>query len=312
MLTDSMLSPGAAPVTWNARCTTTSAWRNASRSISASRTSPRRYFVFVQPCAAGSNGCRATPVTCATRSSASSRGIRPRPQGAGHAGHRDRQVRPCLRCHQLSPSRVGHFAKNTAAGCCATGARSPQVPGPSPMSAAILAAYAAVWERVTDVVETVRVAADDVKRDIMDRLKPLDAVFVDAEDEDKNTSMAIASIAVFEGPAPSHEEVMALIADRLPFLPRYRQKLRTVPFRLGPPVWVDDPDFDLGYHIRRTALPEPGEYRQLADLMAARDVAPARPRSSALGVLGGGRSRQGSLGTDLQGAPLHDRRGRRH
>jgi diacylglycerol O-acyltransferase / wax synthase len=102
----------------------------------------------------------------------------------------------------------------------------------------------------------------------MDRLKPLDAMFIDAEDEDENTSMAIASIAVFQGPAPSHEEVMALVGDRLPFLSRYRQKLRTVPFRLGRPVWVDDPDFDLGYHIRRTALPEPGEYRQLADLMA--------------------------------------------
>jgi WS/DGAT/MGAT family acyltransferase len=102
----------------------------------------------------------------------------------------------------------------------------------------------------------------------MDRLKPLDAVFVDAEDEDENTSMAIASIAVFQGPAPAHKEVMALIAERLPLVPRYRQKLRTVPFRLGRPVWVGDPDFDLGYHIRRTALPEPGEYRQLSDLMA--------------------------------------------
>jgi diacylglycerol O-acyltransferase len=93
-------------------------------------------------------------------------------------------------------------------------------------------------------------------------------MFVDAEDEDENTSMAIASIAVFQGPAPAYKEVMALIADRLPLVPRYRQKLRTVPFRLARPVWVDDPDFDLGYHIRRTALPEPGEYRQLADLMA--------------------------------------------
>jgi diacylglycerol O-acyltransferase / wax synthase len=107
-----------------------------------------------------------------------------------------------------------------------------------------------------------------VKKDIMDRLKTLDAVFVDAEDEDENTSMAIASIAVFQGPAPAHKEVMALIAERLPLVPRYRQKLRAVPFRLGRPVWVDDPDFDLGYHVRRTALPEPGEYRQLADLMA--------------------------------------------
>jgi WS/DGAT/MGAT family acyltransferase len=102
----------------------------------------------------------------------------------------------------------------------------------------------------------------------MDRLEPLDALFVDAEDEDKNTSMAIASIAVFEGPVPSHQEVLAVIADRLALVPRYQQKLRTVPFRLGRPVWVDDPDFDLRYHIRRAALPEPGEDQQLADLIA--------------------------------------------
>ena len=102
----------------------------------------------------------------------------------------------------------------------------------------------------------------------MDRLNPLDAVFVDAEDADRHTSMAIASIAVFEGPAPSQEEVLAYLAGRLPLVPRYRQKLRTVPFRLGRPVWVDDPDFDLRYHVRRTALPAPGGDRELAELMA--------------------------------------------
>jgi WS/DGAT/MGAT family acyltransferase len=102
----------------------------------------------------------------------------------------------------------------------------------------------------------------------MEKLKPLDALFIDAEDEDKNTSMAIASIAVFEGPPLSQEELTAQVTDRLPLLPRYRQKLRMVPFRLGRPVWVDDPDFDLSYHIRRTALPEPGGDQQLADLMA--------------------------------------------
>ncbi len=101
----------------------------------------------------------------------------------------------------------------------------------------------------------------------MDKLTPLDALFVDAEDEDENTSMAIASIAVFEGPVPSHDESLALIAARLPSMPRYRQKLRTVPFRLGRPVWVDDPDFDIRYHIRRTALPEPGGDQQLAELI---------------------------------------------
>jgi len=102
----------------------------------------------------------------------------------------------------------------------------------------------------------------------MDRLNPLDALFVDAEDEDQHTSMAIASIAVFEGPCPSHENVLAALAGRLPLVPRYRQKLRTVPLRLGRPVWVEDPHFDLRYHVRRTALPAPGGDQQLADLMA--------------------------------------------
>jgi len=102
----------------------------------------------------------------------------------------------------------------------------------------------------------------------MDRLGPLDAVFIDAEDRDPHTSMAIASIAVFEGPPPTHEEFLAFLAGRLPRVPRYRQKLQTVPLRLGRPVWVDDPHFDLGYHVRRTALPAPGADPQLAELMA--------------------------------------------
>jgi WS/DGAT/MGAT family acyltransferase len=99
-------------------------------------------------------------------------------------------------------------------------------------------------------------------------LNPLDAQFVDAEDEDRQTSFAIASIAVFEGPAPSYEEFLRAIAGRLPLVPLYRRKLRTVPFRLGPPVWVEDPNFDLRYHIRQVALPAPGGDEQLGELMA--------------------------------------------
>jgi WS/DGAT/MGAT family acyltransferase len=102
----------------------------------------------------------------------------------------------------------------------------------------------------------------------MERLKPMDAQFVDAEDEDRHASFAIASIAVFEGPAPSLDEFCATVEGRLPLVPIYRRKLRKVPFRLGPPVWVDDPDFDLRYHIRQTALPPPGRDKQLADLIA--------------------------------------------
>ncbi len=103
----------------------------------------------------------------------------------------------------------------------------------------------------------------------MDRLNPLDATFVEAEDEDPHASMAIASIAVFEGPSPSYEEFVAAIAGRLPLVPRYRQKLRTVPFRIGPPVWVEDPHFDIRYHVRETALPAPGGDRELSRLMAS-------------------------------------------
>src|SRR3974390_2525188 len=102
----------------------------------------------------------------------------------------------------------------------------------------------------------------------MDTLSPLSAIFIDAEDGDRHVSVAIASVAVFEGPAPSHEEFLAYLAGRLPRVPRYRQKLRTVPLRLARPVWVDDPAFDLNYHVRRTALPAPGGDEQLATLMA--------------------------------------------
>jgi diacylglycerol O-acyltransferase / wax synthase len=102
----------------------------------------------------------------------------------------------------------------------------------------------------------------------MDRLKPLDAVFIDAEDQDRHTSMAIASTAIFEGPPPSRKEFLAYITGRLPGVPLYRRKLRTVPFRLARPVWVEDPNFDLRYHVRWTAVPAPGGDQQLADLMA--------------------------------------------
>jgi diacylglycerol O-acyltransferase len=95
----------------------------------------------------------------------------------------------------------------------------------------------------------------------------LDAAFLQAEDEEPGVSLAIASIAVFEGPAPPTEEFRAALAGRLPLIPRYRQKAREVPWDVGPPVWVDDPAFDLDHHLRRTALPAPGVDRELSDLM---------------------------------------------
>jgi hypothetical protein len=61
------------------------------------------------------------------------------------------------------------------------------------------------------------------KGGVMDRLSSLDAAFIDAEDQDPHTSMAIASIAVFEGPPPTQEDFLTFLAGRLPLVPRYRQ-----------------------------------------------------------------------------------------
>ena len=80
--------------------------------------------------------------------------------------------------------------------------------------------------------------------------------------------MHVASTIVFEGPAPTHEEFRDHIASRLHLVPRFRQKLRFVPFDQGRPVWVDDPHLNLDYHVRQTALPAPGSEEQLRNLAA--------------------------------------------
>jgi WS/DGAT/MGAT family acyltransferase len=80
--------------------------------------------------------------------------------------------------------------------------------------------------------------------------------------------MHVASTIIFEGPAPSHREFRDHIASRLHLVPRFRQKLRFVPFGQGRPVWVDDPHLNLDYHVRQTALPAPGSEEQLRNLAA--------------------------------------------
>src|SRR5690242_18925534 len=77
-----------------------------------------------------------------------------------------------------------------------------------------------------------------------------------------------ATLEIFEpGEAVfDYDALIAHIEDRITFVPRYRQAIRTVPGRLANPVWVDDPDFDLGYHVRRSALPRPGTVDQLREL----------------------------------------------
>lgn len=113
-----------------------------------------------------------------------------------------------------------------------------------------------------------------------ERLRARDLALLAMETE--RTAMHNATLEVFD-PGPSgfdHDALLAHIEDRIDFVPRYRQRLRRVPGRLATPVWVDDEAFDLGYHVRRSALPRPGTNAQLRDLVARilpRRLDPDRP-----------------------------------
>jgi diacylglycerol O-acyltransferase len=112
----------------------------------------------------------------------------------------------------------------------------------------------------------------------MDRMHTLDAEFLHLED--RAGHLHIAGIAVFEGPVPTEAELGDLLAAKLHLIPRYRQRVRTVPLELGRPVWVDDPHFRLDYHLRRTALPAPGDDATLCRLMGrlmSQPLDPERP-----------------------------------
>jgi WS/DGAT/MGAT family acyltransferase len=93
--------------------------------------------------------------------------------------------------------------------------------------------------------------------------------------------MHVASTTLFQGPAPRYTEFRDHIESRLHLVPRFRQKLRFVPFGMGRPVWVDDPHLNLAYHVRHTALPEPGSEQQLR-VLAARIFSQQLDRSKPL------------------------------
>jgi WS/DGAT/MGAT family acyltransferase len=100
----------------------------------------------------------------------------------------------------------------------------------------------------------------------LDRLSSVDAGFLHAEDGG-DAHMHIGGLAILEGPPPSVEELTEHIAGRLQLVPRYRQRVVHPPFQTGRPVWVDDPDFTISYHVRHTALPRPGGEDQLRRLV---------------------------------------------
>ncbi|HLY33675.1 MAG TPA: wax ester/triacylglycerol synthase domain-containing protein, partial [Jatrophihabitantaceae bacterium] len=88
--------------------------------------------------------------------------------------------------------------------------------------------------------------------------------------EDPTTPQHIGGLAVFEPPPEGfdYDRLVRLLEERISLVPRYRQKMREVPGRIANPIWVDDPNFDITYHVRRSALPRPGNDAQLLEFTA--------------------------------------------
>src|SRR4051812_34126679 len=101
-----------------------------------------------------------------------------------------------------------------------------------------------------------------------DRLSPLDVSFLYMETP--STPMHVGGVAIFDPPEGGfdYDRLVDLISQRIALVPRYRQKVKLIPGRIANPVWVDDEDFDVTYHVRRSALPRPGTNAQLRELVA--------------------------------------------
>jgi diacylglycerol O-acyltransferase len=98
----------------------------------------------------------------------------------------------------------------------------------------------------------------------LDRLTAVDASFL--TNESSNSHMHVGAILIFEGPPPKYVDLVEHVRSRLNLVPRFRQKLVVPPLEAGRPLWADDVNFNLSYHIRHTALPEPGGEAQLKRL----------------------------------------------
>jgi WS/DGAT/MGAT family acyltransferase len=96
------------------------------------------------------------------------------------------------------------------------------------------------------------------------RLSALDASFLHLEKA--GARLHVASVTSFDGPTPPYDELRAHVDARLHLVPRFRQRLAEIPFDQGRPVWVDDPHFNLRYHLRHAGLPAPGSQEQLKNL----------------------------------------------
>ena len=137
-----------------------------------------------------------------------------------------------------------------------------------------------------------------------------DATFLHVEND--VTPMHIGGVSIFEGPPPSFAELTEMVRGKLHHTPRYRQKVRFVPLGISEPMWVDDPYFDVAYHLRHTAVPAAGLGRAAADDGRAGVLPAPRSGPAAVGDLDGRGPRARALGAAVKGPPLHGRRRRRH
>jgi diacylglycerol O-acyltransferase len=101
-----------------------------------------------------------------------------------------------------------------------------------------------------------------------ERLRPRDVALL--AEESPSTPMHNATVEIFDAGESGldYGQLVRLVQDRISFVPRYRQRIQSVPGRIANPVWVDDDHFDIGYHVRRSALPRPGSLDQLRELVA--------------------------------------------
>lgn len=103
---------------------------------------------------------------------------------------------------------------------------------------------------------------------VMDRLTALDVAFLETEDADRNVSLAIGVLSVLDGPPPSDRTILAGVYNRLVALPRFTEVISRQPLDISAPQWIRDPDFSISRHIRRTAVPPPGDDTALFGVVA--------------------------------------------
>jgi WS/DGAT/MGAT family acyltransferase len=113
----------------------------------------------------------------------------------------------------------------------------------------------------------------------MQQLSGQDAMFLHAEID--GLPQHIGGVSIYDqstapGGKVRFKQILAMLEDRVHLSPIFRRKLALVPYNLGRPYWVEDPDFDMEYHVRHIALPKPGDWRQLCILTARIHSQPLR------------------------------------